>query len=129
MKPAAEFTPEDYQDLVLPSQYDDLVRRRSPLNDGECRLVWAVLEEAIRTYRASRKCSTPIQREKFQEVCSWFEPNEAQARSGLSFQTICEFLGIDPGQLMERLKSLDDGEFPRRRYRLQRNGRPRILAT
>src|SRR5690349_17993912 len=55
--------------------------------------------------------------------------SQAQARSGLSFQTICEFLGIDPGQLLERLKSLDDGEFPRRRYRPQRNGRPRILSA
>jgi hypothetical protein len=129
MKAVTEFTLEDYVDLILPSQYDDLVRRRSPLNDGEGRLLWAVLEEAIGTYRASRKCSTPIQRETFQEVCSWFEPNEAQARSRLSFQTICEVLGIDPGQLLERLKSLDAGEFPRRRYRPQRNGRPRILAT
>jgi hypothetical protein len=111
MNAVTEFTLEDHVDLILPSQYDDLVRRRSPLNDGEGRLLWAVLEEAIRTYRASRKCSTPIQREKFQEVCSWFEPSEAQERSGLSFQTICEFLGIDPGQLLERLKSLDDGEF------------------
>jgi hypothetical protein len=128
MKPAAKFTPEDYQDLVLPSQYDDLVRRRSPLNDGEYRLVWAVLEEAIRTYRASRKCSTPIQREKFQEVCSWFEPNEAQARSGLSFQRICEVLGIDPDSCWSDSSLSMLANFRRRRYR-KRNGRPRILAT
>jgi hypothetical protein len=49
MKPAAEFKPEECEALVLPSQYNDLVRRRSPLNDEDYRLLWRVLEEATRT--------------------------------------------------------------------------------
>jgi hypothetical protein len=70
-----------------------------------------------------------IVRDSYQKYLVHFGDSATLPRSGLRFQTICEFLGIDPGQLLERLKSLDDGEFPRRRYRLQRNGRPRILAT
>jgi hypothetical protein len=129
MKPAIEFAPEDFNDSILPSQYNDLVRRRAPLNDGEYRLLWAVLEDAIRSYLANRKWSNPIQRMKFEEVRSWFEPSQAEPRSGLSFQTICDLLGIDRGQLLKGLKSLNGGEFPRRRHRLTRNARPRTLAA
>ena len=129
MKPATEFTPRDYGELVLPSQYNDLVRRGSRLKYGEYRLLSAVLEDAIRTYRANRKCSNRVQRQRFQEVCGWFEPSEAQPRSALSFQTICEFLEVDPRQLLKKLKSLDRKEFPRRRYRFQPNGWLRILAS
>jgi hypothetical protein len=69
MKLATEFTPQDYTELVLPSEYDDLVRRRSSLKNREYRLLWAVLEGAIRTYRATSKCLNRIQRQTFQEVC------------------------------------------------------------
>ena len=68
MKPATECTPGDYTELVVPSQYNDLARRHSPLNQGEYRLLWAVLEQAIRAYRANRRCSNPIQRQTFEEV-------------------------------------------------------------
>ena len=129
MKPAFEFAPEDFNDSILPSQYNNLVRRRSPLNDGEYRLLWAVLENAIRSYLANRKCSNPIQRIRFEEVRSWFEPSQARPRSGFSFQTICNFLSIDRGQLLKGLKSLNSDEFPWCRHQLTRNARPRTLAA
>jgi hypothetical protein len=91
MKAAIEIISADFNDSMLPSQYDDLVRRRSLLDNGEYRLLWAVLEEAIRTYRANRKGSNPIQRKRFEEVRSWFEPSEAQPRAGLSFRRSVTF--------------------------------------
>ena len=129
MKPAIEFAPEDFNDSILPSQYNDLVHGRSPLNDGEYRLLWAVLENAIKSYLANRKWSNPIQRMRFEEVRSWFEPSQARPRSGFSFQTICDFLSIDRGQLLKGLKSLNNDEFLRRPHRLTRNARPRTLAA
>ena len=129
MKPAIEFAPEDFNDSILPSQYNDLVHRRSLFNDGEYRLLWAILENAITSYLANRKCSNTIQRMRFEEVRSWFEPSQARPRSGFSFQTICDFLSIDRGQLLKGLKSLNSDEFSRRQHRLTRNARPRTLAA
>jgi hypothetical protein len=56
------------------------------------------------------------------------DPATNISRSLLSFQTISDFLGIDLEQLLKGLKSLDGSELPRRRYRLQHNGRSQILA-
>ena len=39
-----ESAPEDLNDSILPSQYNDLTRRRSPVAEGKYRLLWAVLE-------------------------------------------------------------------------------------
>jgi hypothetical protein len=54
MSTASAFTPQDFGDSVLPSQYDDLVRRRSLGREGEYRLLRAVLENPIRTYIEAR---------------------------------------------------------------------------
>jgi hypothetical protein len=94
------------------------------------RLLGVVLEDAIRTYLANRTCSNPIQCKKFQEVRSWFESGRTEAQLRLlDFQTICEFLGIDPCWVLTALKSLDAREFPPRRHRPLRSTRPRSVAT
>jgi hypothetical protein len=40
---------------LLPSQYNDFIRRRSYAVDGEHRLMWAVLEDAIESYMTRLK--------------------------------------------------------------------------
>jgi hypothetical protein len=129
MNTAIEYTPEDLSGSALPSQYNDLIRRRSSVSDGEYRLLWAVLEDAIRTYLANRACSNPIQRKKFEEVRRWFEPASDSARGLFGYQTICDLLEIDPGRLLKGLKCLDTREFPPRRHRLPRNAGARRMAA
>lgn len=115
MNTAIEFASEDLSGSILPLQYNDLLRRRSTVADGEYRLLWSVLEDAIRSYLANRACSkNPTQRKKFQEVRSWFEPPD-ESRSLFAYETVCDLLGIDSGRLLNGLKSLDAREFPRRR--------------
>ncbi len=98
------------------------------VTEGEYRLLWRVLEDAIRSYLANRACSNPAQRKRFEEVRRWFEPAD-EPRSLFAFATVCDLLAIDPGWLLKGLKSLDAREFPRRRQRVLRNARPRSLAA
>ncbi|MGA8567005.1 MAG: hypothetical protein WB580_04345, partial [Candidatus Binataceae bacterium] len=73
MNTAIEFAPQDLGDSILASQYNDLLRRRSTIVDGEYRLLWRVLDDAVRSYLANRGCSNPTRCRKFEEVRSWFE--------------------------------------------------------
>ena len=74
---------------VVPVQFYDLIRRSAFL-DGETRLVFAVLEDAVRTYLRLRDSHRRRERVEFAEVAGWFE-----ARTGslpFSFYYICEVL-------------------------------------
>jgi hypothetical protein len=128
MNTGIKFTRENLSDSILPSQYNDLLRRPSTVADGEYRLLWNVLEDAIRSYLANRACSNPTQRRNFEEVRIWFEPAD-EPRSLFAFETVCDLLGIDSGRLLNGLKSLDAREFPRRRQRVLHNAGPRSLAA
>lgn len=123
-----EFTGEDLSDSILPSQYNDLLRRRSTVADGEYRLLWSVLEDAVRGYLANRPCSNATQRKRFEEVSDWFEPAD-EPRSLFAFETVCDLLGVDSGRLLKGLKSLDDRELPMRRHRLRRYAGNRSMAA
>jgi hypothetical protein len=128
MNTAIEFASEDLSGSILPSQYNDLLRRRSTVADGEYRLLWSVLEDAIKSYLANRGCSNPAQRKSFEEVRSWFEPAN-EPRGLFAFETVCDLLGIDSGRLLKGLKSLDVHQFLSRHRRLVRNAGPRSVAA
>jgi hypothetical protein len=96
----------DFNDFLLPSQYNDLIRRRSPVLNGEYRLLWAVLEEALRSYLANMACSTRDQRIEFKELRSWFYPAKDEPQDLFAFTSICEIVGIDPDLLRRGLESL-----------------------
>lgn len=72
MDVTADLSLENLSDSILPSQYNDLVRRRRSVLNGEYRLLWAVLEQAIRNCLANMECSTPNQRRAFDEFTSGF---------------------------------------------------------
>lgn len=117
MKNRFELETEDLTDAILPCQYNDLVRRRSSAPHSEYRLLWAVLEDAIRTYVANVGCSNAAQRRKFEEVRDWFEPAEP-ARSLFDFQNVCDLLGIDSDRLLKGLRTLDARSLSSKRYRV-----------
>jgi hypothetical protein len=128
MNTVAAPTFEDFTgSLLLPSQYNDLVRRRSVVLDGEYRLLWAVLNDAIWSYLANMDCSTRNRRLAFEEVRGWLRPH-GKARGLFAFQTICDLLGIDSGRLLHALESIPLGDLPTRRHRIVHNARPRRLS-
>jgi hypothetical protein len=94
-------------------QYNDLIRRSTRSMSGERRLLWAVLEDAIRAYLWSVKQSTRSQRLMFRELSDWFNP---RMRGGLfSFNTICELLELDSTRIANRLGSVRVRDLPLRR--------------
>ena len=108
---SARFEP----DFLVPVQFFDLTRRRSIL-DGEPRLVFAVLEDAVRCYVKTVNSSRRCDREQFDEVQHWFN-SEAGCRSPFSFEYVCDVLTIEPETLRRRLSLLSVKDLPTKQMR------------
>jgi hypothetical protein len=108
---SARFEP----DFLVPVQFFDMTRRRSML-DGETRLVFAVLEDAVRCYVKTVDSSRRSDREQFDEVQRWFHA-EAGIRSPFSFEYVCDVLGIEPESLRGRLGWLSVKDLPTKQMR------------
>ncbi len=102
-------------DFLVPVQFFDLTRRRSNL-DGETRLVYAVLEDAVRCYVKSINSSRPADRAQFAEVQRWFHA-EPGTHSPFSFEYVCDVLGIEPAALRERLGLMSTDDLPTKQMR------------
>ena len=98
---------------MTPQQYYDLISRRHQ-HDGETRLLFAVLEDAIRCYALAMSGSTAAQRE-FEEVREWV--NSRGDRYVFGFDSICRVFDIEPDRLRSQLNSMRIENFPRRRLR------------
>jgi hypothetical protein len=87
-------------DALLPVQYFE---RRAPF-EPERRLMWAVLADAVETYR---KCVGDAKRnEEFAEVESWIL--DADGDWFFSFENICATVGIDAEYLRRGLLALQE---------------------
>ena len=102
-------------DFLVPVQFYDLTRRRGSL-DGETRLVFAVLEDAVRCYVKNVNSTRRSDREQFDEVSAWFEARDA-GRTPFSFESVCDVLGIEPGTLRKQLKNLTPRDLPTKQLR------------
>ncbi len=129
MNEYADLSIPGFGNSVLPCQFNDMVRRSSRLG-GEHRLLWAVLEDAIRVYLTSMKCATRNQRIAFEEVRRWFTAAPGTEKGLFGFQTVCELLGIEASSLVAGLKSLRAADLPvRRQHCVPRGSRMRSLAA
>ncbi|HEY3304550.1 MAG TPA: hypothetical protein VGL70_13550 [Candidatus Binatia bacterium] len=90
-------------DALLPVQYFDLLRRKTPI-EPEIRLMWAVLEDAVECYRRHVGDAKGKPNGEFEEVDSWiFDPDGDWL---FSFENICATLGIDAEYLRSGLLGL-----------------------
>ena len=106
--------PRSSMGLVVPVQFYDLIRRNAFL-DGETRLVFAVLEDAVRTYLRQRGSRRRADRVEFAEVARWFE-----AKNGVvpfSFEYVCEVLELDPDSFRRQLRILQPHVLPMKQLR------------
>ena len=80
------------------------------LETGEKRLMFAVAEEAIRTYVATANSSNFFVRKVFEEVQSWFvSPDMVWP---FSFLNICRVLGMDEANLLDKLNQWRKANAP-----------------
>jgi hypothetical protein len=88
-------------DVILPSQYFELVGTQT--FSSEQRLMLAVLADAINVLR-STDSSNLGKRKSFNEASSWVFANGVT--SPLSFDHVCNALGVDAQNLRRRLSEL-----------------------
>ena len=110
--------------LLLPGQYIDLVRRNRVL-EGEVKLLLAVLEDAIRCYLRNVDAKDGERRRDFAEVRNWFgvggDAASARRADIFSFDNLCDALGLEPRQLLARLRVLTITDLPSRRHQMRRH--------
>jgi hypothetical protein len=99
---------------VVPVQFYDLIRRSAFL-DGETRLVFAVLEDAIRTYLRQRESCRRRDRIEFAEVAQWFESGGGS--SPFSFDYVCDVLELEPESFRRQLRILPHQALPTKQMR------------
>ena len=101
---------------ILPSQFAEMNKRRNLL-EGEYRLMFAVLEDAVSRYIGNLKCETLEQRKIFRETAQWFHRKSDPSAGIYAFESICAFLGIDADRMRKGLMSIPRDEVVPRRQR------------
>ncbi len=81
---------------ILPVQYGETRRRKLPA-EGERKLLFAVLEDAIRTYLRHRDNDAAHNNEDFVEAAEWLSCDDECGP--FAFLSVCEALGIDADSL------------------------------
>jgi hypothetical protein len=88
---------------ILPIQYGESRRRKLP-SEGERKLLFAVLEDAIRTYLRHRDKGVEARNnEEFVEAAEWLSSDEEGGP--FAFVNVCEALGIEADCLREGISN------------------------
>ncbi|MFZ0889715.1 MAG: hypothetical protein WA005_14775 [Candidatus Binataceae bacterium] len=103
--------------VILPVQFYELVGRRHVL-EGEYKLMFAVLEDAIHTCFKNLNARTPEESQELFEVQNWFDASGTGRGYGLfAFENLCEALGLEPDRLRKRLLSIRNATGHMRHFR------------
>ena len=97
--------PRPFPDVILRSQFFEMVGTRSL--SSEQRLMLAVLADAINVVQEFGGSSSMRKRNSFNEAWNWFFTKGAACP--LSFDSVCDALGIDAQGLRWRLSELVAG--------------------
>ena len=77
---------------------------------GECRLLWAVLEDGIACYLRYADHPSAAKRKLFQAARAWIEATEGEGLC--SFSGICGAFQLEPDYLRRRLRDLRGHRAP-----------------
>jgi hypothetical protein len=102
----------DYDSLMRSQHYDR--RARSRHLNGEARLMFAVLEDAIRCILVFGSSTRPAKRGELRDALTWV--NLRGGRDVFSFDSICEFFEIQPETLRRQLNSMSKSNLGARRF-------------
>lgn len=97
--------PEEYDDgfsdVLLPSQFFTPLRVSHAFWQGEQRLLFAVLQDAVACWFRYREGRSPRERRLFAETYDWFWSEDRDQL--FAFERICELLDFDPGYIRRGL--------------------------
>lgn len=94
-----------FPDVILKSQFFDTIGKRSLTS--EQRLMLAVLADAINLIQIGYRSASPRRRSSFSEAKNWIF--QSGVRCPLSFESVCDALGIDAEALRWRMSSMISG--------------------
>jgi hypothetical protein len=77
---------------LLPVQFADL--QRSAVRPPEHRLLYAVLEDAVRCYQVYEGATSPRRQRLYQEAVDWFASEDDS--SPFTFVAICQVFDLEP---------------------------------
>lgn len=98
-----EALPIRLSDARMAEEYVEQLRRRS-YEEGEKKLMLAVLQEALNNYVKYLPAKDPVGRRQFEDVEHWFLSEDEEWL--FSFRNICESIGMDPTYLRTGLDRL-----------------------
>jgi hypothetical protein len=90
------------QEILTPDQFVHPARESLAAWTGERRLLLAVLEEAVHTYRKYCQVCTRREKQLFGEVQEWFLSQDTHWL--YAFESICSYLGFDPDSIRKDLQ-------------------------
>ncbi|MEW6269660.1 MAG: hypothetical protein AB1689_10230 [Thermodesulfobacteriota bacterium] len=91
-------------EAVLPVQYDDIVR--GDARPPEHRLLFAVLEDAVRCWQLYASATSPVGQEIFGETAAWFASDDDA--SPFTFVAICHLFALDPAYIRQGLRRFSE---------------------
>ena len=113
-------------DILLPVQFAD-----HDTNQGEKRLMLAVLEEAVATFQRNTHAKTRRGQRLFREAEEWIQSEDVSWT--YAFENVCHTLGLDPEYLrggLQRLKERRPGGGARvYRFRRVSGRRTSVVPT
>jgi hypothetical protein len=86
-------------DVLIPGQYRAL---QGKVLSAEPRLLFAVLEEAIHSYKTHIRAMRPRDRQIFREAEEWIESVDTQWF--FSFENVCEILGLSADSVRQAMQ-------------------------
>ena len=97
-------------DTILPSQFFEAHRKKKYL-EGEKRLMFAVLDDAIARFQNSLLPRDTKEKAQFREAENWIVKKDGDWL--FSFENVCEYLELDPNTLRKKLFRRRDDEISR----------------
>src|SRR4030095_5003857 len=97
---------------------------KKPLREGEERLMFAVLENAVEYFQKYVLARNPRGKQLFREAEEWFLDKEAEAL--YSFESICEILGLHPDPIRKGLK---EAKLKLSSVEADHKGRPKLAKS
>jgi hypothetical protein len=97
------------------------------IRDGEERLMFAVLENAVEYFQKYVLARKPSGKQLFREAEEWFLDKENEAL--YSFENICDTLGFHPDHIRKGLMAWKEARIKLNSVDAHRAGRPKLAGS
>jgi hypothetical protein len=97
----ADYLPNIFQGISLLPTKNGETRRKKATSEGERKLLFAVLEDAILCYLQNAGEASPGNRPEFHGAAEWLSSDDESGP--FAFLRVCEALSIDAGRLRSGL--------------------------